>query len=302
MHLDLLGRLVELAGPAHGGATEDGSLWLAWNFDLEVLIPIALAATFYVRGLRRWTDRSRAHPAWRTALYFSGLALLVLAIESPLDRLGEHHFSMHMIQHELVIMVAVPLILLGAPTTPSLLGMPRWLRLGVVRPLMRRREVRALYRALTHPVAAIAIFNLALWWWHLAPGWYDAAIEGEVAHAAQHVTFIAVATLLWWNVIDPKPLRSRVPYLPRVLYVFAAAAPKHILGAFLTFAEEPLYETYETATPILALSASDDQALGGLIMWIPSLMMVLAVMGVIFAVWARKAEQQQRALEEAARN
>ena len=127
------------------------------------------------------------------------------------------------------------------------------------------------------------------------------AIEGELAHAAQHVTFIAVATLLWWNVIDPKPLRSRVPHLPRMLYVFAAAAPKHILGAFLTFADDPLYDSYETATPILGLSVMDDQALGGLIMWIPSLMMVLAAMGIIFAVWARKAEQQQRAME-AARN
>jgi cytochrome c oxidase assembly factor CtaG len=297
MQLEVIGPLIEAYGPAH--AADDGPLWRAWSLDPQVVLPIALAGFFYARGLRRWTDRSRAHPWWRTVLYFSGLALLLLAIESPLDRLGEHHFSMHMVQHEVTMMLAVPLILLGAPTTPSLRGLPRFVRIDIVRPLAKRPEVRALYRGVTHPVFAIFVFNLALWWWHLAPGWYDAALTSSLAHDAQHVTFIAVAVLLWWNVIDPKPLRSRLAYLPRVLYVFAAGAPKHILGAMITFAEEPLYDAYQTATPILSLSVTDDQALAGLIMWVPSLMMVLAIMGAIFAVWAQRSEAHQRELDAA---
>jgi putative membrane protein len=292
-------RLLDALPIAHD-AIEEGSVWAAWNFDPEFIIPVVLAALVYANGLRRWSDRTRAHPWWRVAFYYSGLIVLLLSIESPIDRLGEHHFSMHMIQHELVIMGAVPLILLGAPTTPMLRGMPRWLRLGVVRPLAKRREVRAGYRGLTHPAVAVAVLAAVFWLWHLAPGWYDTALEDDLVHDLQHLSFSFAGVLLWWNIIDPKPLRARLGYIPRVLFVFAAGVPKHFLGAILTFAEEPLYDAYLAVDPILSLDRLEDQQLGGLIMWVPSVMMHLVTMGIVFAIWAQKSEQRQRE-EEAAR-
>ena len=220
---------------AHDVIGEDEPLWQAWNFDPEFVIPVLIAGWFYANGLQRWTNRTREHPWWRTAFYYAGLLVLLLAIESPIDRLGEHHFSMHMIQHELVVMLAVPLILLGAPTTPSLLGMPRTLRLGVIRPLAKRPEVRWAYRTVTHPAVAVAVITAVFWLWHLAPGWYDRALEDDLVHGVQHFSFMMAALLLWWTVIDPKPLQSRISYIPRVLFVFAAGVPKHFLGAIIVF-------------------------------------------------------------------
>ena len=260
-------------------------------------IPVAIAAWFYARGLQRWTTRSREHPWWKTAFYFTGIALLVIALESPIDSLAEDYFSFHMVQHEILMMLAVPAILLGAPTTPSLRGMPRWLRLGVIRRLARQRSVRFAYRWITHPAVAIGMMSAVLWLWHLAPGWYDAALEHPVIHDVEHFSMTAVAVLFWWNVIDPKPLRSRLGYIPRVLYVFAASVPQQFLAAMLALSSHPLYQSYQHVTGPIPLSPLDDQQLGGLIMWVPGGFLYLAAMGIVFAVWARKSEEAQRALE-----
>lgn len=289
--------LLDAVVPGHNAINPDLPLWANWSFDPQFLVPVAIAAWFYVHGLTRWTERSRAHPWWRTASYFAGLALLVTAIESPLDRLAEEYLSFHMIQHELMMTVAVPLILLGAPTTPTLRGMPRWLRLGVIRRLARRPEVRLAYGWITHPVVAIGAMTALLWAWHLAPGWYDASVRNAFVHDLQHISMAGVAVLFWWNVIDPRPRRARLAYIPRVLYVFAAGVPRQFLAAMLTFAEEPLYEVYRVAAGTVALTPADDQQLGGLIMWVPGGMMYLAIMGIIFGVWAHKSEQAQRASE-----
>jgi putative membrane protein len=291
--------LSSVALPAHDAIAPGQDVWTAWNFDPLFLLIAGTAAFFYFRGLARWRERSREHAWWRTACYVTGLALLLLAIVSPLDALAEHHFSLHMLQHEVVMMWAIPLILLGAPTTPSLRGMPRWLRLGIVRPLARRTEVRTAYRLVTHPAVAVAALAAVLWSWHLMPGWYEAAVRHWWLHDVQHISFAAAAFLFWWNVIDPRPLRSRIPYIPRMLYIFAAGVPKHFLAAFVTFAGTPFYQGYVDARPILALTPTEDQQLAGLLMWVPSVMMHLVAMGIVFAVWARKAEQRQRDLDAA---
>src|SRR3546814_17787223 len=111
--------------PSHDVIGEGAEWWAAWNFDIQYLIPVALMAFLYARGLSRWDERSREHSAWRTASYFGGLLLLVLIYESPLDRLGEHHFSMHMIQHNIAMMFVPPLIYPGAPATPIPKGLPQ---------------------------------------------------------------------------------------------------------------------------------------------------------------------------------
>ncbi len=283
----------------HDVVDPNAPMWARWSFDPQFLVPLGFAVWFYVRGLRRWTTRSREHPWWQTAFFFLGVVLLILALESPIDSLSEDYFAFHMLQHEILMMLAVPALLLGAPTTPSLRGMPRWLRLGVIRRLARRRSVRAAYRTVTHPAVAIFAMTATLWLWHLAPGWYDAALTHPVLHDIEHLSMAGVAWLFWWNVIDPKPLRSRLSYIPRVLYIFAGNVPQQFLGAMLTLASHPLYHAYAREIGPIALTPLDDQQLGGLIMWVPGGMMYLAAMGVTFAVWAHKSEQAQRAQEAA---
>ena len=279
---------------AHGSIPPGMPWWQAWSVDPGLLLPIAAVAWFYLRGLRRWDQRSRTHPWWRSVLFYTGIAVYLLAMESPIDRLGAHHFSMHMLQHELVMLYAVPLILLGAPTTPLLRGIPGWLRRGVVRPLAGRAWGRFIYRVLTHPATAIFVMAVVLFLWHLAPGWWEASLADQRVHDLQHVSFSLAAALFWWNVIDPKPLHSRIPYLPRVLYVFGGMIPKHVLAAMITFAPEPLYPSYLATYRVLPIDPASDQQLAGLLMWVPSQALTLSVMAVMFFMWLGREERRQR--------
>jgi len=285
---------------SHDVINENTDWWRAWSFDPQFLLPLALLAFWYARGLRRWPERTRAHSSWRTASYYAGLAVLVLSFESPLDRLGEHQFSMHMVQHNVVMMIVPPLILLGAPTTPMLRGMPRWLRQGVVRPVVSNGVARRVYRFLTFPVVTIMLFTIFQWGWHLLPGLYDRALNDDLLHNLQHSTFLAVAMLFWWNVIDPKPLHSRIPVLARVLYFYGAMIPKHVLSAFIVFADRPFYPTYERVYRFLPGSPLEDQQLAGLLMWVPfGELLNLITAGAILGFWFRRGNAEQQAREEA---
>ena len=300
MHIDVTGWLLEASVVAHEGTHAGQSIWERWNFDPELVIPVVLLTGLYLRGLWVWRNRTRQHPRWRTACYLLGMFGLLASVESPLDAAAEHHFSMHMIQHEILMMFVAPLILLGAPTTPVLRGIPRSVRRRFVRPVVRRREVYALYRLVTHPVVALAAFTAVLCAWHLAPGWYDAAIDDAFVHDVQHFSFTLIGVLIWWNVIDPKPLRSRLGYVGRMGFLVVASTPKSFLGAIIVFAETPLYQFWFEVEPLLALTPLEDQELGGLLMWVPSQMMFLLALGAVFAVWAQKSEERQR-IEDAER-
>lgn len=283
--------------PAHGLIAEGQSVWTAWNFDIQIIILFVLALGLYVRGLRRWPQRSRPHPWWRTGSYVLGLLLLVLAYESPIDRLAEHHFSMHMTQHMVLVMVAVPLVLLGAPTTPLLRGLPRWIKRGVVGPIAASRSSRSAYRVLTQPVIALVLYSVSIGIWHIIPSWYNAAVNNQLIHDIQHVTFLGGAFLFWWMVIAPAPLHARMGYLIRMVYVIAAGTYQGALGAFITLADTPLFSTYIDVRPVFEISPLADQELGGLIMWMGGQLVHLLVLGVLFAVWAIDSEKRQRERE-----
>lgn len=285
------GQLLHL-GTGHG--------WSAWTGDLLLVVPAFLLLFLYLRGLDRWTDRSRPHTAAHTASFVTGVAVILGALLSPLDAWSEHHFAFHMIQHELLMMVAAPLLLLGAPTTPLLRGLPRGLRRAVLEPAFNAGPVRRAFSVLTHPVTAALVYIVILWSWHFIPGWYAAALHHRPLHDAQHLSFLAAALLVWWNVIDPWPLHARLNYPQRMLFLFGISTPKAFMGAFIAFADTLLYQdAYGTATRIFALSAADDQLIGGIIMWVPSQMMYLLTMAAVFFVWMQKSEEEQRALEDA---
>ena len=264
----------------------DGSVWWrSWGADPTFLIPLVLLAWCYLRGLRRWPDRSRPHPRWRTAMFFGGITLLVLAQESPLDRLAARHLTFHMVQHEVVTMLAVPALLLGAPATPVLRGLPRWLRQSVVRPVAGSRFGRRLYDAVTSPGTAAVTFVATVWAWHLVPGWYDVALRQPAWHAFQHAMFATAAALFWWNVIDAPPHRPRLEAMPRILYLIVVGAAKDGAAALIVFAQTPLYREYGHVTPIVDWSPLRDQQIGGLVMWVPGTLLMLAAAGAVFLGW-----------------
>ncbi|MBX7110908.1 MAG: cytochrome c oxidase assembly protein [Dehalococcoidia bacterium] len=298
MDADLLGQLVSTGTAAHDTVREGHSVWTAWTLDLPVILPACIVGFFYARGLRRWTVRHRQHPWWKVASYYLGLGSLVLAIVSPIDSIGAHHFFMHMIQHEIIMLISIPLLLLGAPTTPVLRGMPKWLRLGVVAGLAADPIVRMVWRFLTQPLIALIVSTGVLVAWHLIPGWYDAAVRNANIHYIQHLSFAGTAFLFWWNVIDPAPLRASMGYLLRMVYILVAATAQSVIAAMITLSDRTLYDVYVTARPIYDMSPHSDQELGGLIMWVPGQMVHLIVIGALFAVWAAQSERRQREIEQ----
>lgn len=257
------------------------------------------------RGVKRWRGRSRTHPWWRTAPFYTGLATIVLAIESPIDRLGEHHFTFHVVQHEMFVMLGAPLMLLGAPTTPLLRGAPRWVRREMVPSLSRSRTFRSATHVLTHPVVGLVFLLGLLWAWHLAPGWYDAALGNDLIHDLQHGSFIAAGFLFWWPVIDPAPLYSPMNYPLRVPYLFVAALGKIVLATVLAFSSEPLYSGYANVTPIVGLTRMQDQVTGAYVMLTPSTMMfafVAAGLIGLMLVKRERSEHEQSTLPHVALN
>lgn len=297
--IDLVRLVMEPSiAPAHP-LSPDQPFWRVWPLQPTFLIPVLLAAVLYARGLTRWPERSRAHPWWRSGLFYGGLLTMVLSVNTPLHAISEHHFSAHMTQHLLITLIGVPLVLLGAPTTPILRGLPRALRHNVLSPLAADPLIRGVFRVLTHPVTGLVVFSAVLIWWHMVPGWYDLAAEQEGVHEAQHLSFVISAGLFWWNIIDPAPLHAPMGYLLRIVYVIAEATVQAVLGAFISLATEPLYHYYERATPIFPISPIDDQQLGGLIMWIGGQPLFLGVVGALFAVWYVQSERRQRESEAA---
>lgn len=261
-----------------------------WSFDPAVIAGIVLAALLYARGRRqlsvvRGTVRNSA---WHAAAFYTGLAVIVVALESPIDTLGASLFTFHMIQHLLLIMVAPPLLLLGNPAVTMLRGVPLGVRRGVLGYAAHRKWVHALGRAaswIMSPVPALVIFigTLYLWHWSLL---FDLTLQNDSVHVFEHLCFLATALLFWSQVIDQRTIHAQLRYTRRALYTLFAAATSNILALFLVFAPRPLYAGYAdlTSRPF-GMTALGDQQIAGAIMWVP----VLFIFGGAFAVFLYKA-------------
>ncbi len=281
---------------AHEGSA---SLPLGWGFDPLVWVSIGLAAVLYARGLRRWRPRSYLYSWWHPIAFYLALGLALVALESPLHHLSEELLAAHMVQHMLLSTWAMPLLVLGAPLTPILRGLPSALRLGVVRPLARNRLARRLFPVLVRPLPAFVLMTGALWAWHL-PAAYEFALGNGAAHALQHVTFALTAGLFWAALMDIQPLHSRLSYLGRILFLLAAAAQTTVLSLLILTAEGELYPFYAKASGAWGLSPAQDLQAAGLLMLSDGLMMYLAAIVVCALVWLGKEERRDEEEERAA--
>jgi putative membrane protein len=263
---------------------------IGWQLEPAILIPLAVTAAWYGRGVRRvWlaTDGRRGVPPLAVMSFAAGLLALAVALVSPLHELGHVSFAAHMIQHEVLMIVAAPLLVMGRPHVAFAWTLPgRWLRrAGLALPMPVRRTGSWLLA----PMTAWFIHALALWTWHV-PALFQATLTSDVVHAAQHTTFLTAALVFWWALIS----RHRRPGSAgtSVLYLFTTALHTGLLGALLTFAPHPWYPAYAAAANPFGLSVLEDQQLGGLIMWIPaSLVFVAAGLG-LFIEWLREAERR----------
>ena len=263
---------------AHGGEATSGEFIDAlttWSADPFPPLLIVLTAALYIWGLRRLktTAPRLRFSTWRPAAFFLGLLILLVALASPIDVYGDDLFWAHMLQHVLVVMVAAPLLILGAPVTLALAAATPRLRRAYLGPLLHSR----LLAALMIPPLTIAIFIGVTWLWHL-PALYDAAIRVPALHAVEHGSFLAVALLFWWLVIDVDPTRLRPGRLVGAISLFVMVVQGVLLGAILVTLDEPIYDTYISAAAARdwGPTALADQRAGAGLVWIPG--------GLVFAL------------------
>jgi cytochrome c oxidase assembly factor CtaG len=249
------------AASAHSGGGE------GWGPEPAVAVPLLLLAGLYALGFARLRARSgqgRDDLARGGALFAAGWLVLAGAVASPLHQAGERSFTMHMIEHELIMLPAALLLVLARPGPVLLWAFPGPIRgaFGAV-----ARSGKGLWAVASTPIAATILQGAALWLWHMPP-LFDRALDGEGWHIAQHMSFLLTALLFWWAMAHGRPGRKGYGLVAMCLFVTTLIGGA--LGALMAFSASPWYSGYAAMgmTPA-GLSPAEDQQLAGLIMWIP---------------------------------
>jgi cytochrome c oxidase assembly factor CtaG len=248
-------------------------------------------AGLYALGVARAWRRAgfgQGVAATQTTAFIAGWMALAIALESPLHEWSERLFVAHMVQHELLMVVAAPLIALGAPLIAMLSAMPRAWRPVARAAIVAQRRSRVA-RWLAAPGAAFCLHALALWVWHI-PLLYDAALADDRLHALQHASFFLTGVIFWWTVLHGR--YGRAGYGASILYVFATALQSGALGALLALSERLWYPAYGGDIAGWSLSPLEDQQLAGFVMWIPA-GLVFTGAGLAFLMfWLRESERR----------
>ncbi len=259
-----LATLVAIAPSASYGHTfGDGTGVYFWIPDPLTTALLLLTACLYWRGQRMGADPS-AQQVRRQTWFWLGWALLVIALSPPVDPMGDALFSVHMIQHELMMLGAAPLLVASRPSANLVRGMPRAGALALGAFLRNTGGARWL-DWLGAPLNAWLIHAVGLWVWHI-PALFNAGLRSELVHTLQHTSFMLIALVFWFALLKP---RQNAP-AANVLYLFTTALHASMLGALLTFSSRAWYAPYQTSAPLWGFSALEDQQLGGLIMWMPA--------------------------------
>ena len=264
---------------------------LAWQLEPLALVSLLVVGGLYLIGRRRLariSGRGEIGGAW---FFAAGWGAVALALLSPLHSYAEELFAVHMLQHLLLMSVAAPLLLLANPMPTVLWGLSPSIRAAIGRSLAADAPAMRTLRLLTLPPLAWCLFVLNLWLWHLPPV-YQAALGNEPLHYLQHALFFGTAVLFWWPVIGPAPLRSRLRYTSRLLYVFLAWLPNSLLGAIITFASVPL-PFYAARPRHWGLDPMTDQQIAGLLMWIPGDLIYAAAMLVLLLAALRQEDEAE---------
>jgi putative membrane protein len=258
----------------------------SWTLSPAVLLALALAGTLYARRWRRARAEAgpRAAPGWRALAFACGLALVLVALISPVDELGEQLFVMHMVQHILILDLAAILLILGLTRV-------------LLRPVTRR--LVALERAagpLGHPVFAVLLYAGGMILWHV-PAAYDAALANPGLHALEHLMFAAGGLLYWWHLLSPIRARHRLRGLGPVAYMLTTKLAVGLLGIVLTFSPEALYDFYVRQPRHWGLSPLTDQGLGGALMALEQSLVMGTALVVLFIRQLGEAEREQQRAE-----
>jgi putative membrane protein len=265
----------------------------AWPIEAPFYGVVVAAILYWLGGRRR---QSAPRPE-RTLAFALGLLAIVAALDSPLDPLADESFAAHMTQHVLLLAVAPPLIVLAAPWMRIWQPLPLRFRRSVARALAlspRAEPLRRLAHALASPLVAWVLFNGTLVIWHV-PALYDLTLRSEPVHNAEHALFFGTGLLFWGVVLDSPPLRAKLGWLARIVYVTSSMLVGWVLAVVLAFATSPLYSAYaELPHRPGGLSAMADQQLAAGVMWVPGSLASTVAVIVFFYRWLGPATAERR--------
>jgi putative membrane protein len=281
------------AAQAHDGATSAPGE-IAWSFEVMPCLLLAICAGLYAVGaVRLWrrSDTGR-HVQLASILAFSaGWLVLATTLVSPLHMLSEQLFAAHMIEHQLLMEVAAPLIILARPLGVLLWGLPKNGRQPLAQALRWRPLVTA-WTFMARPLVATITHGVAIWAWH-APAFFRAALEHEWMHWLQHASFFGTALLFWWAMLRSQ----RAGRAQAIGHLFATSVHTGLLGALLVFSPRPWFQFQSAGAAAFGLTSLEDQQLAGLIMWVPGgliyVVAALAVAGALLSAPAAGARQGQ---------
>jgi putative membrane protein len=277
---------------AHGGKPHTWhDLWRSWTFEPLVVTALLITAFLFIRGtIRVWKRSGKGHGIrrWEATVFLFGWISLLIALVSPLHAWGRVLFSAHMTQHEVLMLVAAPLLVLSRPLIAFTWAVrAEWSQ--NIRTLGKTRWLKSLWHFFTLPFVAWLIHAIALWMWHV-PRLFDAVLKYESVHTLQHLSFFLSALVFWWALIHGR--QGLMGYGAAVLYVFTTSLHSGLLGAFITFSHTLWYAGYSGLTQSWGLTPIEDQQLGGLIMWIPAGLVYIVSGLALFAGWLRESETQ----------
>jgi putative copper resistance protein D len=283
---------------AHGPAPADPptltSLALDWQLEPLVagsLLVVALAWLLMIRRVRR-LHPGHPVPLMRTLAFFGGLATIAVALLSGIARYDTTLFSVHMVQHLLLMLVAAPLLALSAPVTQVLRAASPGIRQRWLIPVLHSRPVEAI----GHPVVAALTFAVVVWGSHFT-GLFELALEDQGVHELEHLAYLAAAMIFWWPVIAADPARHRMAFPIRALYLLVQVPVNSFLGMAFVFAPAPLYAHYANLGSPYGIDALADQQAAGGIMWLAGdVVFIAGILGII-AAWMRHEQRDEPAAE-----
>lgn len=240
---------------------------------VDGILAMSVLYLLAVGPARKYLAPEQPFERWRCASFFTGVAILILAVATPLDHIGETYlFSAHMLQHVILIFLMPPFLVLGCP---------RWLADF----MLRTEGLGKILSFLLKPVVACLLFNFMLAFWHI-PAFYELALRDPFVHLAEHVCFVGTAVLMYCPLLDPSGREASTHNGIKLLYVLAVSIGQLPLFAFLTFSDKVFYPTYSAAPRYFQnLSPIDDQILGGAIMKLCAVAYMALGLCVFFYRW-----------------
>jgi cytochrome c oxidase assembly factor CtaG len=268
------------ASPAKAHGTHVDLPQSIWTFDPWIVTPMFLTGALYAVGV--WTlcgraSLSRKIVKWRAVAFALGWLTVAGALVSPLHWLGERLLTFHMIEHEILMAISAPMIVVARPVGVLMWSLPSKIRRAMSR-LMKSEATQNGWRWVGNGTTATMLHGIAIWGWH-APVLFDAAVANVVVHRFQHLSFFATALLFWWSVF------WRSNRGAGAWHVFLTMLHTSVLGALMTLAPRPLYLTQGSAAAAWNLTPLEDQQLSGLVMWIPAGTIYAAAALMLAALW-----------------